>query len=327
MKYVHPLYLGEREIPCNIWYAPLAGCSDWPYRMMSAQWKPGLQFTEMVKMDALVRADEGTYELLNYSDCMHPIGAQVFGSNPRYAKEAAPILESMGFDVIDLNCGCPVDKVTKGGGGSGLLKTPFLIGDIVSSIVGAVQIPVTVKVRAGWDHQHINIEEVVSIVESAGAKAITVHGRTRQQGYTGSCCHEWIKRAKSAAHNIPVIGNGDVFSAEDAFTMMQNTGCDGVLIARGGMGKPWFVEDIRRLEQGLPVLQFSIEELRELLLQHFNYVVEYKCEKKALMDARRIGGWYVNSVKGAKAFRIAIAQVQSIEEARTLIKTFPFEPL
>lgn len=324
---VHPIFLGETEIPSNVWYAPLAGCSDWPYRMMSSEWNPGLMFTEMVKMDALVRADEGTYELLHYSDCMHPIGAQLFGSSLRFAKESAPILEDMGFDVIDLNCGCPVDKVTKGGGGSGLLKTPFLVGDIVSSIVEAVHIPVTVKVRAGWDDQHINIEEIVAIVESAGAKAITVHGRTRQQGYSGSCCRDWIRRAKKAAKQIPVIGNGDIFTPEAALSMMSETGCDGVLIARGGMGKPWFVEDIRRVSQGKEPMSFSFLELREMLLRHFNYIVEYKCEKKALVDARRIGCWYVSHVKGAKAFRLAISHAQSIEEARSLIRDFVFEPL
>ena len=322
MGYIHPLLLGEKELPSNVWYAPLAGCSDWPYRMMGSCWKPGLQFTEMVKVDALVRADEGTYELLHYSDCMHPIGAQVFGSSPAYAKAAAPILEDMGFDVIDLNCGCPVDKVTKGGGGSGLLRTPFLIGEMIQAMVEAVHIPVTLKVRAGWDREHINVEEVVSIAESAGATAITVHGRTRQQGYTGTCCHEWIRMAKKAAKKIPVIGNGDIFSPQDAFTMMDNTGCDGVLIARGGMGKPWFVEDLRRMDQGLPPLQWTQEELGRLLLEHFTYIVEYASEKKALLDLRRIGGWYVHNVSGAKAFRSALAHVQSVEEARKLIASF-----
>ena len=322
---LHPLILGEKKLPSNVWYAPLAGCSDWPYRMMVAKWRPGLQFTEMVNMQALIRGEKTTLSYLQYEECMHPIGAQMFGSDPACAKKAAVLLEDLGFDVIDLNCGCPVDKVTKKGGGSGLLKTPYLIGDIISSIVSQVSIPVTVKVRLGWDDEHINIEEVVSLAEQAGAKAIMVHGRTRKQGYSGACRREWIKRAKEAARHMYVIGNGDIFSPEEALSMMDETGCDGVLLARGAMGKPWLIEDIRRMTKGLPPLQFSTAEMKAFLLEHFEYVIQHKCEKKALLDLRRIGCWYMSNMRGAKAFRVALSRARSIEESKKLIQEY-FHP-
>ncbi len=316
---IRPIRIGHLSFPINVFYAPLAGCSDFPFRRMSSLYKPGLQFCEMVKMDALVRSDPGTFQLLNYSKEMRPIGAQLCGSDPRMAKEAAKIVVDLGFDVIDLNCGCPVDKVTKGGGGSGLLKTPHRIGEIVSEMVSCVDIPVTVKIRAGWDDNNIIVEEVVHIIESAGAKALTVHGRTREQGYEGKARREWIKQAKAAAKKIPIIGNGDIFSPLDAFDMLDETGCDGVLIARGTMGKPWIVDDIRKLAQGDEITEKTPDELHALLLRHFYETTRYKNERKALIDMRRIGCWYCNSTTGVKALREAISHAQSIDEMAHLI--------
>jgi nifR3 family TIM-barrel protein len=321
---LHPIAVGPLSLPLNVWYAPLAGCSDWPFRMMSSRWRPGLIFTEMVKMDALVRADRGTYEILHYSDCMHPIGAQLCGSSPLFAKQSTRILADMGFDVIDLNCGCPVDKVVKDGGGSNLLKTPHLIGEIVSSMVEASSVPVTVKIRVGWDAEHVNVEEVVRIAESAGAKAVMVHGRTRSQGYNGNASLELIRRAKMAAKQIPVLGNGDIISSETAFRMLAETGCDGIVIGRATMGRPWIVEDIRRGAVGEPPISFSIEELREILQSHFEYIVTYKNERKALVDMRRVGCWYFSHCARAKAFRGAISISPSLVDVEHLIKTFSF---
>src|SRR3984893_6443256 len=178
-----PFQLGALQLPSNIFCAPLAGCSDLPFRMMTTKFQPGLVYCEMVKMDALVRHDPHTYRLLDYETSMHPIGAQLCGSKPQLAGKSAKILEDLGFDVVDLNCGCPVDKVTKDGSGSGLLKNPQLIGEIISQMVASVRIPVTVKIRAGWDAQNINAEEITEIAEQAGAVAICIHGRTRSQGY------------------------------------------------------------------------------------------------------------------------------------------------
>ncbi len=226
-----PFFIGSVELPNNILYAPLAGCSDLPFRRMSCRYRPGIVYCEMVKIDALVRNDANTYRLLDYDADMHPIGAQLCGSKPKLVAEAARIVEDLGFDVIDFNCGCPVDKVTKDGSGSGMLKTPDLIGEMLSTMIGAVKIPVTVKIRAGWDDSTINAVEITRIAERAGAKAITIHGRTREQGYKGKANWDYIKACKDAAREILVIGNGDVFDPESALRIFAHTQCDAVLIS------------------------------------------------------------------------------------------------
>src|SRR3984957_7146171 len=183
--YQTPFLLGKTVLRNNIFYAPLAGCPDFPFRRMSAHYRPGLMYCEMVKMDALVRHDQNTFHMLDFDKKMHPIVGQLCGSKPALAGQAARIIEDLGFDVVDLNCGCPVDKVTKDGSGSGMLKTPELIGEIISEMVSAVKIPVTVKIREGGDDKNFNAKGVTKMVEKAGAAAICIHGRTRSQGYKG----------------------------------------------------------------------------------------------------------------------------------------------
>ncbi len=207
---LRPFSMGGLELPSNIFCAPLAGCSDLPFRRMTVKYNPGLIYCEMVKMEALIRNDPNTYRLLDYESSMHPIGGQLCGSNPRIAGECAKMIEDLGFDVVDLNCGCPVDKVTKDGSGSGMLKNPDLIGEVIANMVAAVKIPVTVKIRAGWDSSHIVGAEVVRIAEKAGACAICIHGRTRAQGYRGLPTGILSAIAKDASQKIVVIGNGDV---------------------------------------------------------------------------------------------------------------------
>jgi nifR3 family TIM-barrel protein len=303
-------------------YAPLAGCSDYPFRKMSARYKPGLVFCEMVKMEALVRCDSGTLQLLDYSHDMHPIGAQLCGCNPRVAKKAAKMIEEMGFDSLDLNCGCPVDKVTKDGSGSGMLKNLRLIGDVVAEMASSISIPVTLKIRAGWDEDSLVVPEIVQVAELAGAQALTIHGRTRQQGYTGSANWDWISLCKKHATKIKIIGNGDVFSAEDALKMFATTGCDGILVARGTLGDPWIVDDIRRLAAGETLQERSIEERKEALLEHLSYIEAYFPERKAVVDMRRVGCWYFKKSAGTREFREAITKSQTLQEIETLIRNF-----
>lgn len=233
-----PFNLGKIVLPSNIFCAPLAGCSDLPFRRMTVKYRPGLVYCEMVKMDALIRHDPNTYRLLDYEGSMHPIGGQLCGSKPEIAGACAKIIEDLGFDVVDLNCGCPVDKVTKDGSGSGMLKDPNLIGEVLSNMVAAVKIPVTVKIRAGWDSSHIVAAEVTRIAEEAGASAICIHGRTRAQGYKGPANWDFIRDCKNASRGIPVIGNGDVVDPESAKKMFEYTGCDALLLARGTMENP-----------------------------------------------------------------------------------------
>ncbi|MDF2577088.1 MAG: dus [Chlamydiales bacterium] len=314
--------LGSLELPSNIFYAPLAGCSDYPFRMMSKRHgSPGLMYCEMVKLDALVRHDANTYKLLDYHHSMHPIGAQLCGSRPELAAAAGRTLEDLGFDVIDLNCGCPVDKVTKDGSGSGLLKNPQKIGEIISNLVAVVKIPVTVKIRAGWDEQSLVTAEITEIAEQAGAVAITVHGRTREQGYKGPANWDHIKLAKQVAKKIAVIGNGDLFEPEDAKKMFAYTGCDGVLVARGTMGQPWIAQDIYNLLQGTPINQRTPAEYLQALLEHIDIISEYQEEYAAVVDIRRIGNWYMKETPGVREFRNAISRVETVQEAKDLINT------
>ena len=302
-----------------MFYAPLAGCSDFAFRKMTASFKPGLIFCEMVKMDALVRSDRGTFHLLDYSPDMHPIGGQLCGSKAQFAADAAGIIEDLGFDVVDFNCGCPVDKVTKDGSGSGMLKNPRLIGEIISNMVARVKIPVTVKIRSGWDDESIIVEDIVKIAEQAGAQLITIHGRTREQGYKGPANWDWIKRGKQAATTIKVFGNGDIFAPEDALRMMDHTGCDGVLVARGTLGAPWICQDIMALQRGEEITPRDHEARREALLRHYHYIKNHLPDRVAVLDMRRVGCWYFPKTTGTRSFREQIVRANSLAEIEELI--------
>ncbi len=322
-----PIKFGNLKLPNRIFYAPLAGCSDFPFRKMSAQYGPGLMYCEMVKMDALVRHDPHTYHILDYSADMHPIGGQLCGSKPSLAGQAAKIIEDLGFDVVDLNCGCPVDKITKDGSGSGLLKTPELIGDILSNMVAAVKVPVTVKIRAGWDEQNIQVAEIVKIAEQAGAQAICIHGRTRQQGYRGPANWDHIKAAKEVATTIQVIGNGDVLDGPSAEKMFKETGCDAVLVARGTMGQPWVVQDILRHLDNLPPLMRTLEDCRQALYEHFLWTHHYHGDHRVCVDMRRVGCWYLKKSSGTRQFREMISRATEMDVIKDLILNFPLGDL
>lgn len=322
-----PFFVGNVKLPNKVLYAPLAGCSDLPFRYMSCKYRPGIVYCEMIKIDALVRNDAHTYRLLDYLPGMHPIGAQICGSKPKLAVTAARIIEDLGFDVLDFNCGCPVDKVTKDGSGSGMLKTPDLIGEVLSSVIAVVKIPVTVKIRAGWDENSINAVEITRIAERAGAKAIAIHGRTRQQAYKGKANWDHIRDCKAVAKEILVIGNGDVFDAESALRMFTHTHCDAVLVSRGTMGQPWIAEDILRALDHLPPLTRTVNDIREALLEHFDAIVRYQPEKQALLDMRRVGCWYLKRCHGAKELRIQINKSASTQESFAAIEHFPWDCL
>jgi len=318
-KFVKPLKLGNLTLPSNILYSPLAGCSDYPFRQMAARYKPGVMFCEMVKMDALIRHDPSTYHLLDYDPSMRPIGGQICGSKPELAGPCARLIEELGFDLVDLNCGCPVDKVTKDGSGSGMLKNPELIGEIIANMVAAVSIPVTLKIRAGWDDTCINAPEITRIAEQAGASAITIHGRTRQQKYRGEANWDHIRECKRAATSILVFGNGDIFDAEAARNLFIQTGCDGVLVSRGTFGRPWIADDIIRLDSALPP---STPNVRDHLLDHMEYICSYRPEKRALLDMRRIGCWYLRNGTGTKKLRASLNHSKNLKEVKSLIVNY-----
>ncbi len=321
-SFVKPLTLGTLRLPSNLIYSPLAGCSDYPFRKMVAAYRPGLMYCEMVKMDALLRHDPATYRFLDYDSSMRPIGAQLCGSRPDLAGPSAKIIEDLGFDIVDLNCGCPVDKVTKDGSGSGMLKHPELIGEVLANMIAAVNIPVTVKIRAGWDDNHINAPLITKIAEAAGAQAIAIHGRTRAQKYTGRASRAVIRASKQAATSILVFGNGDVFSPQDGLDLFAETGCDGILISRGSMGAPWMAERIAALDAHNILPPLSGDDCKKALLEHLNLILAYQSARKALTDLRRVGCWYLRQGRGTKALRHALNRATTLSEARHCIETY-----
>lgn len=276
----------------------------------------------MVSMEALIRRNEGTLRMLDYDSSMHPISAQLYGSNPKLAGECAKILEDMGFDVIDLNCGCPVDKVTKDGYGSGLLKQIDLVGEIIASMKAAVKVPVTIKVRAGWDSQHIITEEITRIAEEAGATALCIHGRTRSQGYSGHANWEYIAQCKRVAKKMLIIGNGDIFDPLSAKDMFEKTGCDAIMLARGLLGKPWLIEDIYHYLLNCSVPDRPLSYYKNDLMEHLKYIMSYQDAKKALLEVRKVGCWYLKGGKGMSHLRCALNHAKSLEEAHEMISNY-----
>ncbi|WP_066481934.1 tRNA dihydrouridine synthase DusB [Candidatus Chlamydia sanziniae] len=318
-----PIYIKNLLLSSSIVYAPLAGFSDYPYRRMSALYRPGLMFCEMVKVEGLLHAPKRTLKLLSYEETMRPIGAQLCGSSPDAIGEAAKIVENLGFDLIDLNCGCPTDRITKDGSGSGLLKTPQLLEKIIEKIVESVTIPITVKIRSGWDATHINVEEIVGLLRNAGAHAVFVHGRTRAQAYHGSSRRDYIARAKIAAgKDFPVFGNGDIFSPEAAQEMLT-TGCDGLLIARGAIGAPWMAHHIKEYLKTGTYQKPTFAMRKEAFIQHMQWVEEYyQSESKFLTETRKLCGHYLVSAAKVRFLRAALAKALSFQEVYKLIEDY-----
>ncbi|MEM8629114.1 MAG: tRNA dihydrouridine synthase DusB [Chlamydiota bacterium] len=300
-RLIAPFVVRGKAFANNIFYAPLAGCSDYPFRKVIvdprlSHTRPGLFFCEMVKADALIRDEPTTYRLLDYDHSMHPIGAQICGSNPDYICEAARRIEDLGFDWIDLNCGCPVDKITKDGSGSALLQKPEKIGEILQKMVRATDLPISVKIRSGWDDDSINAPLITTIAEQAGASLITIHGRTREQGYKGKAAFSPIREAKKKAKTIYVFANGDIFDPLSAEKMWEETNADGILIARGTMGRPWIAEELVAYFQRRKKKEISPEEVRQWWLAHFEEIFRYQPDKKACLDMRRVGSWFLKQL-------------------------------
>lgn len=313
--------IGSLKLKSPIVYAPLAGYSDFPFRRMSSTFFPSLMFCEMVKVEALLRKIPKTFRILQYSEFMRPIGAQLCGSHPEDMGIAGKIVEDMGFDVIDINCGCPTDRITKDGSGSGLLRTPLLLGKLVESLCTKVKVPVTVKIRSGWDSNSINVHEVCKIIEEAGASAVFVHGRTVRQGYMGLSDRKNILLAKRSVKKIPIFGNGDIFDAQSAMDLIKETGCDGVLVARGTIGQPWIVKHIEASLEGKEFSLPSFLERKQMFLTHLNYINEFyeNDERRLLTEAKKLCGWYLVLAEGVKKLRTELSKAGTAEQVFELI--------
>ena len=305
--------IGNLEIKNQVVLAPMAGISNSSYRKIIKSMKAGLLFAEMVSDKAIVYESKKTYELLKMDDSERPIAQQIFGSDvDTYVEAAKKVEEYMHPDIIDLNMGCPVPKVAvKNQAGSALLKNPDKIYDIVSSVVKAVKVPVTVKIRSGWDDNSINAVLVAKMIEKAGGSAITVHPRTRKQGYSGLSDWNIIKEVKENV-NIPVIGNGDVTSCYLAKKMLDETGCDAVMIGRGCLGNPWLIKEcVEYLEKGTIPKEVTTKEKINMIKKHYNLLVQDKGEKKALLEIRGHALWYLKGIKGSSKIKNEISTVKS----------------
>lgn len=311
--------IGNIELENPYILAPMAGVTDLPFRLLCREQGAGLLCMEMISAKALQYKNRNTKALLAIHPEEYPVSLQLFGSDPDIISEMAKQIEELTFQILDINMGCPVPKVVKNGEGSALMKNPKLVYQIVSKTVRAVRKPVTVKIRKGFDDAHVNAVEIAKIVEEAGGAAVAVHGRTREQYYSGKADREIIRRVKEAV-SIPVIGNGDVTSGETALAMMRQTGCDGVMIGRGAQGNPWIFRELAEYERtGTMPERPSGETVKEAMLRHARLQMEFKGEYLGIREMRKHVAWYTKGLEGAARLRDAINRVESYQELKDLL--------
>ena len=317
---IQTLKIGDVSLKNNLVLAPMAGVTDLPFRLLCKEQGAGLLRMEMVSAKAIYFNNKNTEELLTIDDREPPVSLQLFGSDPDIISEMAKKIENRPFSILDINMGCPVPKVAGNGEGSALMKNPKLVEEIVSKTAKAIKKPVTVKIRKGFDDEHINAVEIARIAEAAGAAAVAVHGRTREQYYSGKADWDIIRQVKEAV-KIPVIGNGDVTSPEAARQLMETTGCDGIMIGRGAQGNPWIFRQILYwMETGEEEPKPDLEEVKAMILRHAKMLVEYKGAYTGIREMRKHVAWYTAGYPNSAKLRARVNEIESLEALEHLIQ-------
>lgn len=314
--------IGNVTLDNKVFLSPMAGVTDLPFRLICKEQDCGMLYTEMINAKALCYDDQNTKKMLKIEEEEHPVAVQIFGSDPNFMGKAAEILNDYPNEILDINMGCPAPKVVKNGDGSALMKNPKLAEEVLKSIVKKSKKPVTLKIRKGWDDNNINAVEIAKIAEACGISALAIHGRTREQYYSGKADWDIIAKIKENI-NIPVIGNGDVFEVEDAINMINKTNCDAIMIGRGAQGNPWIFKRINHyMKTGEILPEPSGEEKINTALKHLKLAVDEHGEYVAVREMRKHIAWYLKGLRGSARLRDEINKIESYEEVVNKLRDY-----
>ncbi|MBE5858862.1 MAG: tRNA dihydrouridine synthase DusB [Butyrivibrio sp.] len=311
-EYLHPLRIGDVELPNNIILAPMAGVSDLPFRLLCRENGAGLVCMEMVSAKAITYKNKNTDSLMDIHPSERPVSLQLFGCDPQIMAKATAMISNKPYDILDINMGCPVPKVVGNGEGSALMKNPQLIEEIVRAMVNETDRPVTVKIRKGFNDNSVNAVECAKAAEAGGASAVAVHGRTREQYYSGKADWSIIKKVKEAV-GIPVLGNGDVTDGESAKRLMKETGCDGIMIGRAAEGNPWIFREVIGYLEGEEVQRPTMQEMYDTIIRHADLQLKYKGEYIGIREMRKHVSWYTTGLPGSARFRAMVNTMDDME--------------